>query len=483
MDDIEDLQVEGAADGAQLRLSEAAPRVAINAGKTNPAEDVPTKGGDPLLPGNQNVFLKVWGCSHNVSDKEYMAGILLDYGYRIVESDDAADVAILVSCTVKNPSEGHFLTYLEKLKEKGVKVIAAGCVPQGESKHPKLQDVSLIGTQQIDRIVEVVEQSLQGNVVRLMSMRKRPELDLPKVRKNKYIEIVPINTGCLNSCTYCKTKHARGKLGSYTVESIVDRVVSVVQEGVTEIWLTSEDTGAYGRDIKSSISVLLRAILAAIEKYPHVMLKVGMTNPPYIVEHIDTVCEVLNHPQVYSIIHIPIQSGSNKILGLMKREYTVEEFSYLVETLRKNVPGVTVATDIICGFPYETDEDFQMTHAVVDKFRFAVMNTTQFYPRPGTPAAKMPKVNSQVVKNRTRVLTSLFESLDPYRDMIGTVQRVWSTGEMAKDKVHLVGHTKNYVQVLLPYDAKVIGKSATVEITGCSRYSVTAKYVAEPKSA
>ena len=327
-----------------------------------------------------------------------------------------------------------------------------------------------------------MEQSLQGNVVRLMSMRKRPELDLPKVRKNKFIEIIPINTGCLNACTYCKTKHARGKLGSYTVESIVSRVVSVIEEGVTEIWLTSEDTGAYGRDIKSSISILLKAILKEIERYPHVMLKIGMTNPPYILEHIGVVCEVLAHPQVFSVIHIPIQSGSNKILGLMKREYTVEDFSYLVETLRKNVPDVTVATDIICGFPYETDEDFMETLSVVKKFQFSVMNTTQFYPRPGTPAAKMPKVNSQLVKSRTRQVTAIFESLDPYQDMVGSVQRVWTTGEMAKDGNHLVGHTKNYVQVLLPYDSSIIGKSVMVEIVSCSRYSVLAKYISQEAS-
>lgn len=157
MDDIEDLKGDSAVDGVQSRVSETHPRVAINQANTAAVSErtVPEKGGAPYLPGNQNVFLKVWGCSHNVSDKEYMAGILQDYGYHIVDSDDVADVAILVSCTVKNPSEGHFLTYLEKLKEKGVKVIAAGCVPQGEIKHPKLQDVSLIGTQQIDRIIEV----------------------------------------------------------------------------------------------------------------------------------------------------------------------------------------------------------------------------------------------------------------------------------------------------------------------------------------
>jgi threonylcarbamoyladenosine tRNA methylthiotransferase CDKAL1 len=155
MDDIEDLQVGAADQVSQSRVSVLAPLVAMNPASAKDTESH-AKGNAPYLPGNQNVFLKVWGCSHNVSDKEYMAGILQDYGYHIVNDDSNADVAILVSCTVKNPSEGHFLTYLDKLREKGVKVIAAGCVPQGEIKHPKLVDVSLIGTQQIDRIVEVL---------------------------------------------------------------------------------------------------------------------------------------------------------------------------------------------------------------------------------------------------------------------------------------------------------------------------------------
>lgn len=438
------------------------------------------KGNDPSLPGKQNVMLKVWGCSHNISDKEYMAGILQEQGYSILteEEEDDADVAILVSCTVKNPSEGHFLTYLEKLREKGVKVVAAGCVPQGDAKHPKLEGVSLIGVQQIDRIVEVVEQTLQGNVVRMMSQRKRPELDLPKVRKNKFIEIVPINTGCLNACTYCKTKQARGKLGSYTIESIVRRIENVAKEGVTEIWLTSEDTGAYGIDLKTNIAELLKAIVSTLEKYPHMMLKIGMTNPPYMLAHLDAIVEVLSHPQVFSFLHVPVQSGSDKILGLMKREYKCSEFQHIVDVLMKSVPSMTVATDIICGFPYETDEDFQCTFDLVEKNRFPIMHTTQFYPRPNTPAARMPKVNSKDVKSRTRKLTALFESFeDSFKHLVGTTQKVWLTGEMAKDKVHLIGHTKGYVQVLLPNDPHFIGKSADARITGYTRYSVVGEFV------
>jgi threonylcarbamoyladenosine tRNA methylthiotransferase CDKAL1 len=469
--DIEDLSPEEAREVSPVHAS------TVLMHRPLPRQEIYEKGGDAYLPGRQNIFLKVWGCSHSVSDKEYMAGMLQDYGYAIVDSDEQADLAVLVSCTVKNPSEDHFLTYLEKLQARGVKVIAAGCVPQAEANHPRLVSVSLMGTQQIDRIVEAVEQTLQGNVVRMMSQRKRPELDLPKIRRNPFVEIIPINVGCLNSCTYCKTKQARGKLGSYTIQAILDRISQVVKEGVTEIWMTSEDTGAYGRDINTNISELLLAVLQLIEQHPHVMLKLGMTNPPYMYAHLSTIIEVLSHPQVFSILHIPVQSGSNKILGLMKREYTVEQFQYIVDQLTANVPGVTIATDIICGFPYEDENDFNATYELVEKNRFTVMHTTQFYPRKGTPAAKMPKVNSLIVKNRTRTLTTLFESYDCYRSLVGTTQRVWITNEKAKDQQHLIGHTKSYVQVLLPFDERYFGKSTVVRITDCSRFSVTGEYM------
>ncbi len=152
--------------------------------------------------------------------------------------------------------------------------------------------MSVIGVQQIDRIVEVVEETLKGNTVRLMGKKKRDNkkyggasLNLPKMRRNPLIEIIAINTGCLNECTYCKTKHARGELGSYYPDEIVERVKQSFQEGVVEIWLTSEDTGAYGKDIGTNIVELLWKM---IEHIPGgCMLRIGMTNPPYILEHLE----------------------------------------------------------------------------------------------------------------------------------------------------------------------------------------------------
>jgi len=197
---------------------------------------------------------------------------------------------------------------------------------------------------------------LLGNKVSLLTKKALPSLDLPKIRRNKLVEIIPISTGCLGSCTYCKTKHARGHLGSYAPEEIVNRVKSSLEEGVKDIWLTSEDSGAYGRDIGTNMPTLLKAVAAELKG--DCMLRVGMTNPPFILEHLKEISEVLNHPRVYSFLHIPVQAGNNKVLTDMNREYTIEEFSLVVDTIRANVPGIHIITDIICGFPGETDEEF-----------------------------------------------------------------------------------------------------------------------------
>lgn len=152
--------------------------------------------------------------------------------------------------------------------------------------------------------MEVVEETLKGNSVQLLEKKELPELDLPKIRKNKFIEILAINTGCLGNCTYCKTKHARGHLGSYHPDEIIRRTKRAFEEGATEIWLTSEDTGAYGRDIGTNIGELLMKLVEVIPEYG--MLRIGMTNPPYIHEHLAVIAKVLNHPRVFGFLHLPV---------------------------------------------------------------------------------------------------------------------------------------------------------------------------------
>uniref|UniRef100_A0A8C6L3Y1 tRNA-t(6)A37 methylthiotransferase n=1 Tax=Nothobranchius furzeri TaxID=105023 RepID=A0A8C6L3Y1_NOTFU len=430
-----------------------------------------------LIPGTQKVWMKTWGCSHNSSDGEYMAGQLAASGYKMTE----ADVWLLNSCTVKNPAEDHFRNSIKKAQDQQKKVVVAGCVPQAQPRMDYLKGLSIIGVQQIDRVVEVVDEAVKGHSVRLLGQKKDggrklggARLDLPKIRKNPLIEIISINTGCLNACTYCKTKHARGDLASYPIEELVERARQSFQEGVCEIWLTSEDTGAYGRDIGTDLPTLLWKL---VEEIPDgAMLRLGMTNPPYILEHLQEMAKVLNHPRVYAFLHVPVQSASDSVLMDMKREYCIDDFKRVVDFLKERVPGVTIATDIICGFPGETEEDFQETVELVKHYQFPSLFINQFYPRPGTPAAKMDQVPAHVKKQRTKELSQVFHSYSPYGHKVGERQHVLVTEE-SFDTQYYVAHNKFYEQVLVPKRAEFKGKMIEVDVYEAGKHFMKGKPV------
>lgn len=341
----------------------------------------------------------------------------------------------------------------------------------------------MIGVQQIDRVVEVVEETLKGNTVRFLQQKKQASkkiggapLCLPKIRRNPLIEIIAINTGCLNQCTYCKTKHARGELGSYPPEEIVARAKQAFSEGVCELWLTSEDTGTYGRDIGTSLPELLWKLVEVVPD--GCMIRVGMTNPPYIMEHLEEMSKILRHPKVYSFLHIPVQSGSDQVLADMKREYTCADFECVVNFLHERVPGLTIATDIICGFPTETDNDFEGTMKLCAKYRFPSLFINQFFPRPGTPAARMPQISTQEVKKRTKRLSEFFQSYSPYNKRVGVVQDVLVT-EISHDKNYYVGHNKSYEQVLVPLKEEYLGKVIRVRVVETTKYSMKGEPINE----
>ncbi|XP_050184649.1 threonylcarbamoyladenosine tRNA methylthiotransferase [Myiozetetes cayanensis] len=454
-----------------------------NSQKSVQTEDDPPS--DSIIPGVQKIWIRTWGCSHNNSDGEYMAGQLAAYGYKITDNSAEADLWLLNSCTVKNPAEDHFRNSIKKAQEGKKKVVVAGCVPQAQPRQDYLKGLSIIGVQQIDRVVEVVEETIKGHSVRLLGQKKDngkrlggARLDLPKIRKNPLIEIISINTGCLNACTYCKTKHARGDLASYPIEELVDRAKQSFQEGVCEIWLTSEDTGAYGRDIGTDLPTLLWKLVEVIPE--GAMLRLGMTNPPYILEHLEEMAKILNHPRVYAFLHIPVQSASDSVLMDMKREYCVADFKQVVDFLKEKVPGITIATDIICGFPGETDEDFQETMKLVEQYRFPSLFINQFYPRPGTPAAKMPQVPAAVKKQRTKDLSQLFHSYSPYDHKVGERQRVLVTEE-SFDSNYYVAHNPFYEQVLVPKDPLLMGKMVEVNIYEAGKHFMKGQPVSDAR--
>ncbi|XP_062953158.1 threonylcarbamoyladenosine tRNA methylthiotransferase [Cynocephalus volans] len=486
LDDIEDIvsQEDSKPQDRHFARKHVVPKVRRrNTQKYLQEENSPPS--DSSIPGIQKIWIRTWGCSHNNSDGEYMAGQLAAYGYKITENASDADLWLLNSCTVKNPAEDHFRNSIKKAQEENKKVVLAGCVPQAQPHQDYLKGLSIIGVQQIDRVVEVVEETIKGHSVRLLGQKKDngkrlggARLDLPKIRKNPLIEIISINTGCLNACTYCKTKHARGNLASYPIDELVDRAKQSFQEGVCEIWLTSEDTGAYGRDIGTNLPTLLWKLVEVIPE--GAMLRLGMTNPPYILEHLEEMAKILNHPRVYAFLHIPVQSASDSVLMEMKREYCVADFKRVVDFLKEKVPGITIATDIICGFPGETDQDFQETVKLVEEYKFPSLFINQFYPRPGTPAAKMEQVPAQVKKQRTKDLSRVFHSYNPYDHKIGERQQVLVTEESFDSKFY-VAHNRFYEQVLVPKNTSFMGKMVEVDIYESGKYFMKGQPVSDAK--
>ncbi|OQR77917.1 threonylcarbamoyladenosine tRNA methylthiotransferase-like [Tropilaelaps mercedesae] len=474
-DDIEDLNF-GDLQGPRRRESVVPKIIRRNGTPTQEKFE-----GDSFVPGHQRIWVKTWGCSHNSSDSEYMAGMLAAAGYRIVSDRSDAHLWLLNSCTVKSPSEEHLKNTVNTALQEGRKVVVAGCVSQADPKAKFLSGLSIVGIHQIDRVVEVVEETLKGNSVILLgtkSIKGRKlggsNLDLPKIRRNPLVEILAINTGCLNHCTYCKTKMARGNLGSYPIQEIVERCRRSFQEGVKEIWMTSEDTGAYGRDIGVTLPDLLTEVVKEIPE--GCRLRLGMTNPPYIMDYLENIAEILCHPRVYSFLHVPVQSGSDSVLKEMRREYTRTQFCELVDYLREHVPGITIATDIICGFPTETEEDFEDTMSLYSKYCFPSLYINQFYPRPGTPAARMKRVPTDIVKDRTRRLTQLFDTVRPYDGRIAHEYDVLVT-EVATDKKHFVGHNKFYEQILVPARKKYMGANLKVRIVDTGKHFMKAEVI------
>ncbi|XP_032280676.1 threonylcarbamoyladenosine tRNA methylthiotransferase isoform X2 [Phoca vitulina] len=486
LDDIEDIVSQG--DLKPQDRHSARKHVVPKARKRNTQKYLQEENSPPsdsTIPGIQKIWMRTWGCSHNNSDGEYMAGQLAAYGYEITENASDADLWLLNSCTVKNPAEDHFRNSIKKAQEENKKIVLAGCVPQAQPRQDYLKGLSVIGVQQIDRVVEVVEETIKGHSVRLLGQKKDngkrlggARLDLPKIRKNPLIEIISINTGCLNACTYCKTKHARGNLASYPIGELVERARQSFQEGVCEIWLTSEDTGAYGRDIGTNLPALLWKLVEVIPE--GAMLRLGMTNPPYILEHLEEMAKILNHPRVYAFLHIPVQSASDTVLMEMKREYCVADFKRVVDFLKEKVPGITVATDIICGFPGETDQDFQETVKLVEEYKFPSLFINQFYPRPGTPAAKMAQVPAQVKKQRTKDLSRVFHSYNPYDHKIGERQQVLVTEESFDSKFY-VAHNRFYEQVLVPKNPTFMGKMIEVDIYESGKHFMKGQPVSDAK--
>lgn len=205
------------------------------------------------------------------------------------------------------------------------------------------------------------------------------------------------------------------------------------------------------------------------------MLRLGMTNPPYILQHLPAIAAFLRHPNVYAFLHIPVQSGSNRVLDAMQRQYTAEDFCTIADALLEAVPGLTIATDIIVGFATETEEDHQETMALLKKYNLPIVNISKFFPRPGTPAARIRHIPSTIVKPRSAELSLWFKGIQPYAYLKNQFELVWIGSETSDH--FMVAHTKAYIKVLIEEENELRGKCVVVKIVEISRFHVVGEII------
>ncbi|PIN74895.1 hypothetical protein COV17_04470 [Candidatus Woesearchaeota archaeon CG10_big_fil_rev_8_21_14_0_10_36_11] len=399
-------------------------------------------------------YFKTYGCAANQADSEQMAGLLREAQFSPSDTIEDADIVIFNTCTVKGPSESQFFKDLEEFKvEHPYKiVIVAGCIAQTDPHNSLLKDVSCIGTKQIHHIVEVVEESLNDNVVKMLEMGEMPPLNLPRIRKNPVIEIVPISRGCMGACSFCKTKAARKNLVSYPIQDIITETKNAVQDGVKEIWLTAQDTFCYGFDIGTDLPALLKELVTIPGEFT---IRIGMGNPNHIPKIGDALLEMYTHPKIFKFLHVPLQAGDDVTLQDMKRGYTVDDFFTIIQQFRNLFPAINIMTDIIVGYPTETEERYWNTLEAVRKLAPDSINISRFWSRPGTLAAELKQLHGDEVKRRSRVLTGIFENISTLQNekWIGWEGPIL-IDERGKDN-QLIGRNNYYKPIIVEGDFKL----------------------------
>ncbi|MDN5327626.1 MAG: threonylcarbamoyladenosine tRNA methylthiotransferase [Candidatus Woesearchaeota archaeon] len=400
------------------------------------------------------VFIQTFGCSANKADSELMRTLIqTSKKYELVDNFEDAEIVIINSCTVKQNAETKFWKSLRLSLENKKKVIAAGCVPQADETSAKnliKQGVSILGVRDVDKVLDALD-SVSQNKQFVARNSDNKEFHKIKIKVNDVIGIVPINEGCLGNCTYCKTKFSRGNLLSYEPKLILNQIENFLKQGVKELWITSQDSGAYGYDLRYDGKYLLPNLIRDILSLDFdFRLRIGMMNPNHAVRIIDDVLSIMNEDKrVFRFLHIPVQSASSKVLKDMHRGYDSKLIYDLFSKIRSFDDRINLSTDIICGFPTESEPDFDETIKFVEKFKPDIINISRFWPRPGTKAAELKPLYNQVPIKRARKLRELFNSycLDRQKTWLG-----WE-GEVLIDEIgkkdSLIGRNNYYKQVIL----------------------------------
>ncbi|MFO7677911.1 MAG: tRNA (N(6)-L-threonylcarbamoyladenosine(37)-C(2))-methylthiotransferase [Thermoplasmatota archaeon] len=413
------------------------------------------------------VYIETYGCTANKYDESIIKGVLKQHQHQIVDDITDADTVIILTCTVIGTTEQRMISRLKLFIKTKKKIIITGCMPSVQKdllikNAPTAVLLSLHDIHFIDYV-------LKGEGI--------PNLDLNTKNIPKYFPelFAPISIaqGCLFSCSYCITHLARGKLHSFSKHQILTDVHQALQQGCKEIFLTAQDTASYGIDTGDTLADLLQSICTINNDF---RVRIGMMNPATALKNLDSIITAYKHNKIYKFIHLPVQSGNDILLKQMNRTYTIHDFKKIISKFRKFHKNICLSTDIIVGYPGETDEQFDNSVTLVKEIRPDIVNITRFSPRPLTKAKTLKnKVPTDIVKKRSKKITLVCKKIlsDVNKEHIGNKYSVLIT------KHHngfVVGRSDNYKPVLIKQHID-IGERVSVEIVNVQNIHLVGKLI------
>ncbi len=410
------------------------------------------------------VYYEVYGCAVMMGEAKRTLKELEEKGFELVKEPKEADVSLIFTCTVRSETEQRMLSRIRDLR-KHTKVVVTGCLASAQPGLIKMNfpDVAIVSNQNMHKIHLVLE----GRAKYLLK-GERPR-DWLKGPSYGGILIVPVADGCLGSCTFCITKIARPKLHSQKPEAILEFIRKGIRKGAYEIWLTAPDVAVYGKDIGTDLPDLLEKLLKFLPE--NIRVRVGMMSPDTFEEIADRLIDVMRDHRIYKFFHLPLQSASDKVLKLMGRRYSYEEYKTIVNKVRRTFLDPTIATDIMVGFPGESDEDFEMTLKALKEMAFERVHLAAFTPRPLTVAARMRQVREHVKSRRVKEAMKVIEEvgLEVHKRYVGGIFKAFVSEYDQKHETY-VARLHNYIPIIL--EKGELGKEVEVKIKEATFYDL-----------
>ncbi len=413
------------------------------------------------------IWVEAYGCSASFSDSEMISGLIVNGGHTLAENPDDSDLSVIVTCSVKDATASKMI---HRIKESNSKpLVVAGCLPKAEKDTVEkfAENASLLGPNSIGKTLQVIQSTLDGKKLIALEDSDISKVGLPKIRLNPAVGIVEIASGCMSECTFCQTKLSKGDLQSYRVGDIVRQVKTEISEGCSEVWLTSTDNGCYGFDIDSDLPELINSVVDIPDKF---FVRVGMMNPMYMPRIRDNLLKSFDSSKVFKFLHVPVQSGSDKVLNDMKRGHTASTFRDVVNQFREKFGKFTISTDVIVGFPTETEEDFEMTMNLLRDTKPDIVNLSRYSQRPGTDAAEMVQIDVAEVKRRSKIAYELISDISRENNQkwVGWKGQVLFDEEFENQ---VRGRNFAYKPIFVNEEPK-IGQISSVEITEATNHSL-----------